>query len=72
MEECSADMLAFLSADPDIQAWVEFGVAHGFISYPDCMFHGATDPLARTAVEEEYEEQGGDPCIVVSRYWFDN
>lgn len=56
--------------------WVAHGVEKGWITQPDCIHHGDTDPipanhdeerdpLPRVGEELEYD----DPCIVAARFW---
>lgn len=51
----------------DYSDWVEHGIAKGWITVPDCIHHGATDPLPLTAEEEA--DDLDDPCLVAARFW---
>lgn len=46
--------------------WIEEGVKNGWITRPDCMYHGAKDPIPWTQEEAEWSD---DPCIVAARFW---
>lgn len=49
--------------------WLNFGIAQGWCSEPDCMTHNG---LPNTDEEAEAWEAGLDPCEVGMRIWMDN
>jgi hypothetical protein len=53
----------------DYDAWLNHGVAKGWIAQPDCIHHGSTDPIPYTEEETRRMEEGDDPCIVAARVW---
>ena len=48
--------------------WLEVGITSGFCAEPECDTHGGV-PL--TEEERQEFEDGGDPCITVTRLWGD-
>lgn len=51
----------------DYLDWVEHGISKGWIERPDCIHHGARDPIPATAAEEA--DDLDDPCVVAARFW---
>lgn len=49
-------------------AWLETGVAAGWVSLPDCSTHQGIPMRPR---EEAEFEDGHDPCIITMRVWRD-
>ena len=56
-------------ADEEYARWVQQGIDRGWISPPDCIHHGAKDPIPWTEEESELVEGGDDPCLVAARFW---
>lgn len=52
-----------------IDEWLQYGIDHNYCSQAVCATH---DGLPMTPEEEQYWDEGYDPCSVGVRIWFDD